>query len=467
MDTTKELWDLVLKELEEGKKFSKNLIDVWFKKLELVYLDDKYAFVLTEDNGFVNLLNTKYAEPISEAFKEVMNLDITTKIFYKVGFSVEGALESLYNSNKEDSNTNVSSNVDQKDEISYRPADSFINSSTAIFDSNYTFENFIVGDSNKFAHAVSIAVANNPANQYNPLFIYGSSGLGKTHLIKAIANRISKNFPNYKTIFVKGDDFANEMIAALGNRRIPEFKEKYRKVDVLLVDDVQFFGGKKAIQEEFFHTINTLIENNKQIILTSDRPPREIKELSDRITSRFEGGVLADIQPPDTELRIAIIKSKCENLNINLSNDVLTYIGENIKSNVRQIEGVIKKLGAYMLVNSKPITIDIAKEQLVSFIGNEITPVEKAEKIIQNVANLYDVSVEDIKSKKRTADVAYARHIAIYVIKNATQLTQANIGKIFGRDHSTILSSIDVIKQDIEDKPEIEQLVSNLIKDFS
>ncbi len=457
MNSYNEIWELVLKELE--KKYSESLMDLWFKNLELAYLDDKYAFIVANDDGFfVNLLNTRYAQPIEASFYEAMGFPVKVKIFSKKGFSVENAVMSLDSPARDETETDENGE-DAKGERSY---DSYFST-----DKEYTFETFVVGSSNKFAHAVSVAVANNPAEEYNPLFIYGSSGLGKTHLMKAIAYKVKKDHPDYKIVFIKGDDFTNELVASISKKTMAAFKEKYRNVDMLLVDDVQFIAGKVATQEEFFHTFESLFENRKQIILTSDRPPKEIQHLEDRIKSRFEGGMIADIQPPDTELRIAILKRKAEMMNIDISNDVLTFIGENIKSNVRQMEGAIKKLGAYAYINQTPITIDVAKSQLSSFISVSSTPAETAEKIIDSVSKMYDIPVEDIKSKKRSKEISMARHISIYVIRKITQMSVTDIGKIFNRDHTTVLASIDVVSNEMNSDANVERTVNNLIKDFS
>lgn len=454
MNSYKDIWNLVLREL--STKYSAPLMDLWFNKLELVHLDDKYAFILTNDGGFVDLLNTKYSDQISLCFEEVLGFHIEARIFPRQGFSVEGALLSIEEESvpKEEAKPKV-------EEKSYSQ------SNFLAPDDEYTFENFVVGSSNKFAHAVSYAVASHPADEYNPLFIYGSSGLGKTHLMKAVANKVKKTNPDFKIVFVKGDDFTNELVDAIAKKNTAAFKEKYRNIDMLLVDDVQFIAGKVATQEEFFHTFNTLFENHKQIILTSDRPPKEIQHLEDRIKSRFEGGMIADVQPPDTELRIAILKKKAELMNVKLSNEVLTFIGENVKSNIRQIEGVIKKLGAFSFINQTPITVDIAKAQLTGFITAKSSPDETAELIIKNVSEIYNVPVSEIKSKSRSKEVSMARHIAAYVIRKVTQMPYKEVGKIFGRDHTTIIASIDVIGHEITVNQDVERVVNNLIKDYS
>ena len=343
------------------------------------------------------------------------------------------------------------------------PADAGTN---FISEKDYTFENFIVGSSNKLAHAASVAVANHPT-AYNPLFLYGSSGLGKTHLMKAIANEIKRTTPDFNIIFVKGEDFTNELVRSIEKKTTAKFKEKYRNADMLLIDDIQFIAGKVSTQEEFFHTFNSLYDAGKQIILTSDRPPKDIQHLEERIQSRFEGGLIVDIQPPDTELRVAILKRKAQLMNVNLSDEVLSFLGENVKSNIRQLEGVIKKLGAYSLVNGSKITIDTARTVLSGVISGTVPPALVAEQIIENISKRYNVSIEDIKGKKRTTEIALARHISIYVIRNVTNLSLQNTAKIFGRDHTTILSSIDVIKNKMAEDSSFEYEITNICNEFS
>ena len=318
------------------------------------------------------------------------------------------------------------------------------------------------------AQAASIAVARNPAEEYNPLLIYGSSGLGKTHLMKAIAYEVKRRNPGYDIVFVKGDDFTNELVESIAKKTTAKFKEKYRNADMLLIDDVQFIAGKVSTQEEFFHTFNALYEDHKQIVLTSDRPPREIQHLEERIQTRFEGGLIVDVQPPDTELRIAILKNKAERMNVKLSSEVLTYIAENVKSNVRQIEGVIKKLGALRFVTNSEISIETAKAQLVGLVEEAVPQSVMAERILEDIAKRYDMTPEDIKGKKRTKEIASVRHIAIYVIREVTELSLSSIGKLFGdRDHTTILSSIENIEAKKAEESAFEYEINSIIKIYA
>ena len=314
----------------------------------------------------------------------------------------------------------------------------------------YTFDNFIVGSSNKFAHAACTAVAANPAMNYNPLFIYGPSGLGKTHLLYAITNEIKRKKPAAKIIYIKGEDFTTQFIEALAAQMTNEFRNKYRSCDVLLIDDIQFIAGKTSTQEEFFHTFNALYEEHKQIILTSDRPPRDMKTLEDRLKTRFEWGLLADIQPPDLELRVAIIKKKAEQVGIIIPEEVLTYLAENLRSNIRQIEGAMKKLGALAFLSGQKITMEVARGCIADLLGGEEPVSVTVDKIFATVYKKYGISKEDLTGKSRSREIAQARHVTIYLIRKITEMSLPNIGKIFNRDHTTALASWETIEKKLK-----------------
>lgn len=331
---------------------------------------------------------------------------------------------------------------------------------------SYTFDNFVVGPSNRFAHAAAVAVAKNPGNSYNPLFIYGNPGLGKTHLLNAIRNEIKSSFPEMNIVYTQGEAFANEIIEAIHNVRTPAFREKYRNTDVLFVDDIQFIAGMESTQTEFFNTFNTLYENNKQIILTSDRPPKEIKSLDERMSQRFEMGLLADIQEPDFETRVAIIRRKAEQLGFELPDGVIQCIANQIKTNIRQIEGVVNKLLAYSrLTNEKPTitnTTNLINEIRKDQLPDPIT----IDKIISIVASTYDVSPSDICSNKQNMEVANARHIAIYLSREITGLPLKTIGKSFGRNHSTVSASINKIEREIRKNSRMKATINDIIKNI-
>ncbi len=338
--------------------------------------------------------------------------------------------------------------------------------SGSIYD--YTFSNFIVGPSNTFAHAAAMAVAAKPAENYNPLLIYGSSGLGKTHLLYAIGNEIKKNNPDMRIQYAKGDEFINELVQAISTATTAEFKDKYRHADVLLVDDVQFIAGKNSTQEEFFHTFNALYEDHKQIVLISDRPPKDMKVLDERLRSRFESGLLADLQPPDIETRIAIIKKKATLLEVPISDELVEYIAQKIKSNVRQLEGVVKKLKARYLLNNDKITQAVVSEAISDILNNDSTPEHTVKKIIDEVARTFGVSAEDLRSKKsRKAESKNPRHIAIYITRELTGMSMVDIGKEFGNlHHSTIVYTIKKVEDLMQVDSNLHETVSDIIKNI-
>ena len=416
MDSFNEAWNIICEYCKNNT--TTFAYDVWIKKIEPVGLDfDKGEVTLLVPNDFHRqTLQKCYIPLLNDAFDSVFGTH------FQIVFQVPQEVN----------------NIQEKEQ-----------KSTAETGYDFTFDTFIVGSSNKFAHAASIAVAQNPAGAYNPLFLYGHSGLGKTHLLCAISNEIKKNHPETNIVYVKGDDFTNELVEAIRKGSTSGLRNKYRNADVLLVDDIQFIGGKEQTQEEFFHTFNALYEANKQIVLTSDRPPREIKTLEERLRSRFESGLLADIQPPDIETRIAIVKRKSEILGINLSDDVCEYIAKNLKTNIRQLEGVVKKLKAKILLSGEEPSLSVVKD-------------------IEEVARNYGFSPDEIKkSKSRRADLSQARHIAIYIARNITNLTAVEVGKEFGGMHySSVLYATEHIEKDMKTNNDIKESVEDIIKNI-
>lgn len=331
----------------------------------------------------------------------------------------------------------------------------------------YTFDTFIVGQSNKFAHAAAMAVAANPSGTYNPLFIYGGSGLGKTHLLNAICHEIAEDRPNMNLVYVKGEEFTNELINAIKTETTPAFHEKYRKSDVLLVDDIQFIGGKESTQEEFFHTFNSLYQDGKQIVLTSDRPPKEIKTLEERLRTRFEWGLLADVQPPDFETRIAIIRRKAELLEIAIPDDVAEYIANRLKNNIRQLEGAVKKLKAYKLLAGTNPSVSIAQNAIKDILNDNQPVTITVEKIIEEVSRTFGVSAADIRSNKRAAQISTARQVAAYIVRDVTQLSMASIGQEFGgRDHSTIVYAISQVEKNMQVDRKYKETIEDITKNI-
>ena len=330
---------------------------------------------------------------------------------------------------------------------------------------DFTFENFIRGPSNQFAFAAAQAVAANPSGAYNPLFIYGPSGLGKTHLLNAIQIEIHKNHPDYNIVYVDCEKFTNEIITAVKMATTEQFRQKYREADVLLIDDIQFLAGKESTQEEFFHTFNTLHNAGKQIVLASDRPPKEIKSLEDRLRTRFEWGLTADIQPPDFETRVAIIRRKADLLGLDIPNDVAEFIANHLKNNIRQLEGAVKKLNAYRLLEGIQPVIGAAQNAIKDIL-NENQPVPVTiEKIVSEVARTYNITPADIRSRKRSSNISAARKTAMYVVHEITGMTMQDIGKEFGgRDHSTVVYSISEVEKKIDADPRFKEIVEDIVK---
>ncbi len=434
MENFKDAWNVICDYCK--REMTDIAYNTWISKIEPVSLDfDKKEAVLLVPNDFhKQTLERCYKILLEESFKAVFDSDI------KIEFII--------------------SSEDNKE-----------NTETEIMDSGYeyTFDTFIVGNSNKFAHAACLAVAQNPSKAYNPLFLYGNSGLGKTHLLYAIGNEIKKNDSSKSICYVKGDDFTNELIESLHRANMSEFRQKYRYADVLLVDDVQFIGGKESTQEEFFHTFETLYLAQKQIILTSDRPPKEIKTLDDRLRGRFEMGLIADIQPPDIETRIAIIKRKAEIMDIEIPNDVCEYIANNVKNNIRQLEGTVKKIKAKNNLDGEKPSIKSVQNIIADILNNDTPPEVTVEKITEEVARTFNVSVEDLKnSKNRSAYISGPRQVAIYIINELTTLTQEKIGQEFGgRDHSTVKYAIDTTSKKMKKDSNLRSIVDDIIKNCS
>ncbi len=329
----------------------------------------------------------------------------------------------------------------------------------------FTFDTFIIGQSNKFAHAAALAVAQNPSVAYNPLFIYGESGLGKTHLLNAIRVEVLRNNPKAKVIYVDGETFTNEIIDAIRKSATGEFQTKYRQADVLLIDDIQFIAGKERTQEEFFHTFNALHSAGKQIVLVSDRPPKEIKSLEDRLRNRFEWGLMADIQPPDFETRCAIIKRKSDLLRLDIKFDVVEFIASKVKTNIRQLEGVVKKLDALQRLEGKPPIMINAQAAIKDILNEQMSTPVTIEKIIQEVCKVHNVTMADVKSQKRKQDISEARQMAMYVVREVCGLTMAEIGAEFGgRDHATVVYTLDKVRDRIKKDSFFRDTVEDIIK---
>jgi len=332
-----------------------------------------------------------------------------------------------------------------------------------ILDDRFGFDTFVVGSSNQFAHAASLAVANQPGTAYNPLFVYGGVGLGKTHLLHAVGNQIKKNWPLH-VVYLSAETFINELINSIRYEKMPEFHNKYRSMDVLLLDDVQFMAGKERTQEEFFHTFNTLYQSKKQIVVTSDKVPKDIPELEERLRSRFEWGLIADIQLPDTETRVAILNKKAESDSIPLPSEVSIFLASHIHSNVRVLEGTLTRLKAYSEISGKPISINMCKDILTDVIGQKKTTLT-IEEVIKAVCNHYKLRASDLKSPKRAKQIAFARQVAMYLCRNLTSESFPEIGTRFGgKDHSTVIHAVNKIEKMIKDDECLNQDLGSIRK---
>jgi chromosomal replication initiator protein len=327
----------------------------------------------------------------------------------------------------------------------------------------YTFESFVVGPSNQFAHAAALAICDSPAKVYNPLFMHGGVGLGKTHLMHAIGQRAAQKFPKYKVLYITSEEFTNQMISAIQNRTMPKFKEKYRSVDVLLIDDIQFIANKESTQEEFFHTFNALHDAHKQIVVTSDKPPKEIHGLEERLVSRFLYGLVTDIQPPDFETRMAILKKKSEKETIALGDDVFYFLAEKIRSNIRELEGALIRVVAYAKLIGKDVSVDLVKEVLKDMI-KETEKKVTVDLIQQKVSEYFDIKLSDMRAKKRSRTIAYPRQVAMYLARQLTDYSLPEIGEHFGgRDHTTVLHACEKIEGDLKTKKGLKELVERLV----
>ena len=423
--------------------------DIWAKVLELMqpdmttttihtWFDDATAVALEEDRFVLysptrfkrDIIATRYVPFIQKALHELFSTDFDVVVL------TEGELDTYQ-----------------------QPAKSSFLPGTE----EYTFERFVVGSSNKFAHAAARAVADNPGHSYNPLFIYGESGLGKTHLLYAIAHTIHKNHPDYKIVYIRGEDFTNELIRDIRAGKNQEFRAKYRSADVFLMDDVQFIAGRDSTQEEMFHTFNTLYEDKKQIVFTADRPPKEMLRLEDRLKTRFEWGLLADIQPPDYETRMAIIKNKAIRMGVELPEEVLIYVAENVTSNVRQIEGTVKKILAFRDLLGSNVDASSVTRAVRDMFKEPSDILPTAEVIIEEVGKFYDIDPNAIRGQGRTKATSWARHIAIYLTRHMTKLSLKDIGKEFdNRDHTTVLHSIERVEKQCKTDPETNEVIKDI-----
>ena len=463
-----EIWENVKQSMIDNDFLPPSTCDLWFGDIEIVeFTGDEITFSSPQQSKYT-IIAKKYINMMEKAFERVLGFHLKVNVVYGPKGDAP-SIQPLQNETAEEEKKAEAPAETKK------PADRerSYGSTLPVVNFEYTFDNFIEGTSNTFARACCWAVAETAAkaengataSQYNPLFIYGPSGIGKTHLMYAITSKIKEENPDAKIIYIKGEDFTNQLVDSLSRQAMNEFREEYRQCDLLMIDDIQFIAGKTSTQEEFFHTFDALYNNSKQIILSSDRPPKEINPLEQRLKSRFEMGLLADIQPPDLELRIAIIKKKAEQGKLELTDDVLTYLAENLRSNIRQIEGAINKLCAMSFLSQVKITRETVKSLLSDILGNSEPISVTIDKIFASVYNKFGVKREEIVGLKRTKEIANARHIAVYLVRNITEMSLPNIGKIFNRDHSTIMSSIETVQKKLATDTKLSFIISEIEKE--
>jgi chromosomal replication initiator protein len=442
MDTSiKDIWSSTLKVIKgEMPNISFNTFIMQIKPL---YFKGEIFFIGVENDFYREIIDTRHLPLIENAVRQVMENELIKVIMVK---SEDDII----------SNTQTSS-PDQVTSPTY-----YTN-----LNKKYDFDTFVIGESNRFAHAACAAVAEAPSERYNPLFIYGGVGLGKTHLMHAMGNYVVDQNPNKRVVYISCETFTNEFIDAITNKTNQAFRQKYREVDMLLIDDIQFLAGKEGTQEEFFHTFNTLHQANKQIVVSSDRPPKEIQKLEERLRTRFEWGLITDITAPNLETRIAILRKKAEKLNKDIPNETLVYIADNIDSNIRELEGALTKVIAYSNLTGTNASEDLARDALKDLIGKKEIIVITPDLIKECTGKYYNVTVEEINSKKRTKTIAYARQVSMYLTKELTELSYPKVGESFGgRDHSTVIHGCDKIKKEIEENTDVRNLIMRIRKEI-
>ena len=427
MDSFEELWEMVKDECK--KQVSESIYNVWFKDMELVsFNDDKVVIALSDFKR--KIVESRFMHKLSDSFENILGFHIDIELV----------------------------------DIDKKPSGSAQANDSVLLKDEDTFDSFVVGQSNRFAYAAATSVVNDPGGQYNPLFIYGNSGLGKTHLLNAICHAIKEKRPDYNIVYTRGEDFTNELVRYIAQKSTDEFHQKYRNADILLVDDIQFIAGKDSTQEEFFHTFNALTQAGNQIVLTSDLPPNKIALLEDRLKNRFEWGILADIQPPDIETRMAIIKRKASVLNFELPDDIVQYIAEKLKNNIRQLEGAVKKMQAFVTMQGLPVNISTAQIAIRDIMVDDSPTPVTISKIVNEVARTYGLNPDDIYSRRQNAQVTEMRQMAMYIVREMTGLSTKVIGREFNRDHSTVVYSLEKFGQKYDSDSQIRSMVDGIIK---
>ena len=445
------VWDKATKIIQE--KVSKQNFDTWIKPIKIVAMEDKCVQLSVPNKFFKDWLMDNYLSMIKNTLHSVVGISVD--IDFMLSKEKEKKQEAAVLPFEQGQNNNGSTPAVRNKNISY-------------LNSNYTFDRFVIGPSNQFAHAASIAVAKQPAKNYNPLFIYGGSGLGKTHLLNAIGLMTNASHPDLNVMYVSAEAFMNEMINSIRYDRMPKFREKYRNIGCLLIDDIQFLAGKDRTQEEFFHTFNTLHDSGKQIVVTSDKFPKDIPNLEGRLRSRFEWGLIADIQPPEIETKIAIIEKKMQESKIELTPVVAHYIASNVESNVRELEGFLIRIAAYSSLTNREINLDLVKEVLNKLVKHNNKEEVSVEEIIKVVASRMNVKIADVKAHNKNKNLVLARQISMYLARKLTNLSYPDIGqKIGGRDHSTVIYAnnkiINTITSDVNFKKMVQEIEDSVI----
>ena len=440
--------EFIKKELDNDHVFS-----IWFGSIRLVSSTEDSVTLEVQNKFFKDMLLDRYTKLINSSIAKSCGKEMRVEFALKETSADVAAKPPL--------------DHDAKEKAQAKPFWPFSRDKQEPgkeigLNSKYTFDSFVIGPSNRFAHAASSAVCDSPAKAYNPLFIYGGVGLGKTHLMHAIGHKVLQKFPKAKVLYISSEEFTNQLIGAIQNRTTTKFREKYRHVDILLIDDIHFIAGKESTQEEFFHTFNTLYDAHKQIVVSSDRPPKEIQALEERLVSRFEWGLVTDVQPPDFETRMAILKKKSERETITLPDDVYYFLAEKIKSNIRELEGALIRIVAYAKLVGKEISVDMVKDVLKDMIkeGEKKITIDIIQK---KVCEYFDMKLSDMKVKKRSRGIAYPRQIAMYLARQLTDYSLPEIGEYFGgRDHTTVMHAYDKIMTDLKVKKGLNELIDRV-----
>ncbi len=434
--TLEDIWNNSLSKIEE--KSGSNIVELWFRPIKLSQVKERQVTIDIPNRFFKDWIEDCYPDIIAESLEGILGYPVTVR--YRIAEKIDPDVK--------------------KKDIRLESRKQRLATRGIYLNPKYTFENFVIGPSNQFAQAAAKAVAEAPGRAYNPLFVYGGVGLGKTHLITAIGNAVIDKIPDFTVIYVSAEQFTNEVVSAIRHEKMGELKEKYRNVDLLLLDDIQFIANKTQTQEEFFHTFNTLYEKQKQIVISSDRPPKEIGSVTDRLRSRFSMGLIADIQPPELETKIAIVLKKAQMEKINLLDEVAYYLAARVKSNIRELEGCLIRLGAQASLTGKPIDIEMAKYILKDLVEEDEKPLT-TDRIQSVVCEHFGLKLADIKAKKRTKEIVLPRQIAMYLSKQLTGMSLSDIGKNFGgKDHATVIYAC----KQIEDKRSKDEVFNRMIE---